>query len=146
MYNLRKTTLQHRRSFSQSTYSIACACETAQCPCPLHLELQSRNIEDAQRQRVGYYQNAVMQLYRGLARAAVPFDEPQEWSNERVLAFLEVPSPQALLHASRLRYLGALWIGAPAIVWWMHHMEKSWFVALGKAFEWLGHNTAGLQD
>ena len=93
-----------------------------------------------------YYQNVIMYLYRGLARATIPHDDLQEWSHERVLAMLEVASPQALLHASRLRYLGAMWRGAPDIVWWMHHMEKSWFEALAPAIEWLNHHTAGLQD
>ena len=93
-----------------------------------------------------YYQAVVMNLYRGLVRATVPYDELQEWSHERVLAFLEVASPQSLLHASRLRYLGALWRGAPNIVWWMHHMEKSWFEALSNAMDWLNLHTAGLKD
>ena len=92
------------------------------------------------------YQNAVMNLYRGLARATIPYDELQEWSNERVLALLEVASPQALLHASRLRYLGALWRGGPNIVWWMLHMEKSWFEALQPAIGRRNFNTQGLQD
>ena len=93
-----------------------------------------------------YYQNVIMSMYRGLARATVPFDELQEWNNERVTAYLEVASPQDLLHASRLRYLGSMWRGAPNIVWWMHHMEKTWFRGVEEAVRWLEHNTGGLQD
>ena len=93
-----------------------------------------------------YYQGVIMNFYRGLARATIPYDELQEWSNDRVLALLEVASPQTLLHVSRLRYVGALWRGGPTIVWWMHHMEKAWFAALQPALEWLNFHTKGLQD
>ena len=93
-----------------------------------------------------YYHTAIMNMYRSLVRATVSFDEVQEWSHERICAFLESPSPQDLLHASRLRYLGSLWRGAPLIVWWFHHLERSWFVAVQSAIEWLENSTAGLQD
>ena len=93
-----------------------------------------------------YYQNAIMTMYRSLVRATVPFDEVQEWSHERICAFLETSTPQDLLHASRLRYLGSLWRGAPLVAWYFHHLEGTWFDAVGKAFEWMETNTAGLHD
>ena len=91
------------------------------------------------------YAKAVRSFYRGLLRRMIPHEELQFWSHERVEAYLKMPNPQALLHSSRLRYLGALWRSAPLVLWWHLHYEGEWYAALEKALAWLQDNTKGLQ-
>ena len=56
-----------------------------------------------------HYSGAVMGFYRSLLRADIGEEELHEWSNERVLAAIRLPSPQDLLHAAKLRYVGSMW-------------------------------------
>ena len=55
-----------------------------------------------------YYKKRVMGLYRGLVRAEIPEEDLRVWSHDKILAFLRVPSPEVLLHVSRLRYMISL--------------------------------------
>ena len=91
------------------------------------------------------YANAVWRIYRGVLRATVSHEVLQCWTNERVASTLKLPGPQTLLHASRLRYLGALWRSAPLVVWWFLHYEGEWYKAIDASFQWLNHHTSGLQ-
>lgn len=49
-----------------------------------------------------------MGLYRVLARADVPEQQLRYWSDARVLAYLEVSSPQDILHEARLSYFASM--------------------------------------
>ena len=79
------------------------------------------------------YSNAIWRFYRGVLRATIPQETLVQWSNERVAAMIQLPSPSSLLHASRLRYLGALMAFCShggvvflALWWWV--VQGSWLV------------------
>ena len=91
-----------------------------------------------------HYAGTIMGFYRGLLRPEIGKDALQSWSDARVLAFIKMPGPQELLHASRLRYLGSMWRSAPLPVWWAVHYGRRWFDGLQQALLWLHNNTKGL--
>ena len=44
-------------------------------------------------------------MYRAIARATVKEEGLRLWGNDRVLAFLQLPSPEVVVNVSRLRYM-----------------------------------------
>ena len=92
------------------------------------------------------YSGAIMSFYRSILRATHRHVDLQTWPHEQVLATLQVPSPEDLLAAARLRYFGSLWRTGPQEVWWLCHCEGKWFQGLQDAFDWLNRHTAGLHD
>ena len=91
----------------------------------------------------GYYSKRVMALYRGLARADIHEDELRLWSHDRVLAYLQVPSPTVILHVARLRYLTSLWRSAPGTLYHLIGAEKRWLAELHESQEWLAEQLQG---
>lgn len=60
-----------------------------------------------------YFEKRLHSLYRGLARGDIPEVVLRLWSNERVRAFVQLPSAQEILHGARLRYSVSLYSSGP---------------------------------
>ena len=91
----------------------------------------------------GYFSKRVMALYRGLARADIHEDDLRLWSHDRVLAYLQMPSPTIIIHVARLRYLTSLWRSAPGTLYHLIGAEKSWLGGLHESQEWLAEQLKG---
>ena len=90
-----------------------------------------------------YYKKRVMGLYRGLARAEIPEEDLTLWSHDKILAFLRVPSPEVLLHVSRLRYMISLWNSAPATLLHLIGAQQSWLGELQESQHWMEEQLRG---
>ncbi|CAE7602754.1 unnamed protein product [Symbiodinium sp. CCMP2592] len=68
------------------------------------------------------FQQGLTALFRQLLR--IPHDECQHWTRDQVYDACQVPSPQELLHAERLRFLGQMLKHAPDAAWALlqHHV------------------------
>eukprot|EP00434_Breviolum_minutum_P033050 symbB.v1.2.029238.t1/scaffold3175.1/size97379/5 len=89
------------------------------------------------------YHGAVMSLYRVLARADVPEQQLRYWSDARVLAHLEVSSPQDILPEARLSYFASMIRSGPDELWSIAQANTPWYQGIEAAFGWLEWNTAG---
>ena len=83
-----------------------------------------------------YFAKRLHSFYRGLVRAEVQESELRLWNNDRVRAFLQLPSPQELLHGSRLRYSLSLYGSAPATLWTLIGCEGRWLSCWREAQLW----------
>ena len=83
-----------------------------------------------------YFSKRLHSLYRGLVRAEVHESELRLWNNDRVRAYLQLPSPQELLHGSRLRYSLSLYGSAPATLWTLIGCEGRWLACWREAQLW----------
>ena len=89
------------------------------------------------------FNSKLMGLYRGLARGEVKEPELRMWSNDRVRAFLQLPSGEDILHGARIRYSMSLHKSAPHLLWHLIACEKHWLHQLHRAHEWLYFNVFG---
>ena len=90
-----------------------------------------------------YCKKRVTGPYRGLARAEIPEEDLRLWSHDKILAFLRVPSPEVLLHVSRLRYMISLWNSAPATLLHLIGAEQSWLGELQESQHWMEEQLRG---
>ena len=59
-----------------------------------------------------------------------------EWSNDRILTTLELPSAEEVLRLSRLRYLGQLVISGQPHVWALIQEEVKWWCLVQEDLQW----------
>ena len=52
-----------------------------------------------------YLRKRLMSMHRAIARATVKEEGLRLWGHDRVLAFLQLPSPEVVVNVSRLRYM-----------------------------------------
>ena len=83
-----------------------------------------------------YFEKRLHSLYRGLARGDIPELELRLWSNERVRAFVQLPSAGELLHGARLRYSVSLYSSGPRTLWTLIGAEKCWVQEIDEAHNW----------
>ena len=83
-----------------------------------------------------YFKSKLYALYRGLVRCEIHELELRTWSNDRILAFLRVPSAETLLSAARLRYSTTLYSSAPDALWHLLAVEQSWLEQLRSDQGW----------
>ena len=90
-----------------------------------------------------YFQSRVMKMYRGIIRTTVKEPELRFWNNDRVLSFLELPSPAALLHDARLRYSLSLLRHGPKQLWTLLIAEREWLALLRESIDWMQEQLVG---
>ena len=90
-----------------------------------------------------YFQSRVMSLYRGLVRTTIKEPVLRFWNNDRILSYLELPSPADLLHDSRLRYSLSLLKHGPQQLWCLLVAEKEWLGLLRESLDWMQEQLAG---
>ena len=84
------------------------------------------------------FQSKVMAMYRGLVRTTIKEQDLRYWNNDKVLSFLELPSPSTLLHDARLRYSLSLIRSGPQHLWCLLVAEKEWLgLLVGYSRNWL---------
>ena len=90
-----------------------------------------------------YFQSRVMAMYRGLARTTVKENDLRYWNNDKILAFVELPSPAVLLHDSRLRYSLSLIRSGPQHLWSLLTAEREWLSLLRESIDWMQSQLTG---
>ena len=90
-----------------------------------------------------YFQSRIMALYRGLLRPTIPDPELRMWNNDRILAYLDLPSPSTLLHDSRLRYSLSLLRHGPQQLWYILLAEHEWLELLSESIAWMQEQLIG---
>ena len=89
-----------------------------------------------------YFQSRVMGMYRGLVRTTIKEHDLRYWNYDKILAFVELPSPAVLLHDSRLRYSLSL-IRGPQHLWSLLVAEREWLELLRESIDWMQSQLVG---
>ena len=90
-----------------------------------------------------YFRKKVYALYRGIARATIPEEKLRIWNQDKVLAFLQLPSPEIIIHVSRLRFMTSLWRSAPNTLLHLIGAEGQWLQELQKSQAWMEDQLKG---
>ena len=90
-----------------------------------------------------YFNKRIMGFYRGLARATIKEEDLRIWSHDKLLAFLQLPKPEVILHVSRLRYLISVHNNGPATLWHLIGVEKKWLAEVQESLYWMDCNLRG---
>ena len=89
------------------------------------------------------FSSRVLTLYRGLARATIDAEVLRLWNHDRVMAYLELPSPRVLLIEAQLRYGLSLCRSGPTMLWYLLCAEQGWLQSFRNSLEWLQANLRG---
>ena len=81
------------------------------------------------------FMGAVMSFYRQMVR--IRHDAEQNWSRSQILAFVDLPAPQCLLHVERLRFLCLLVRSGPDALWAVVRFDAEYVFGVKRALEWL---------
>ncbi|CAE7296601.1 unnamed protein product [Symbiodinium sp. CCMP2592] len=81
------------------------------------------------------FQQGLTALLRQLIR--IPHDASQRWTRDDVYAACGISSPQELLHAERLRFLGQMILHAPDATWALLQHHDAALEAFHAACDWL---------
>ena len=92
----------------------------------------------------GYFRSKIYKMYRGIARSVVGEEEQRSWNDDRMLAFMILPSAQCLLHEARLSYMVSVLSTGPEILKRLAAGEKHWLQAVRNAGDWLHRQLRGL--
>ena len=90
-----------------------------------------------------YFSKRLNSFYRSLVRADVHECELRLWNQDRVRAYLQLPSPGELLHGARLRYALSLYRSPPDTLWTLVGCERKWYMQLVEAQDWFYQQLRG---
>ena len=90
-----------------------------------------------------YFEKRLMAFYRGLARAEIGEEDLRLWNNDRVRAYVQLPSAMVILHGARLRYAISIYRTAPNTLWSLLSSERNWLCALEAAQVWFYEQLKG---
>ena len=91
-----------------------------------------------------YFRTRIYKLYRGIVRSEVGEETQRGWNDDRVLAFLNMPNAQCLLHEARLSYMVSVLNTGPSILRRLAAGEQRWLMAVRNAGDWLYYQLRGL--
>ena len=87
-----------------------------------------------------YFKSRLYRMYRGIARGEVGEEEQRRWNDERLLAYLELPCAQTLLHEARLSYMISALRSGPQVLWRLAASEQYWLRGVREAVVWAHTN------
>ena len=90
-----------------------------------------------------YFNKRIMGMYRSIARATIKEEELRLWSNHRILAYLQVPSPEVIVNVARLRYMISLHRSAPKTLWHLIGADGVWLSHLQQSQYWMESHLMG---
>ena len=90
-----------------------------------------------------YFNKRILNMYRSIARATIKEEELRLWSNDRILAYLQVPSPEVIVNVARLRYMISLHRSAPKTLWHLIGAEGGWLSHLHQSQYWMESHLMG---
>ena len=90
-----------------------------------------------------YFNKRVLNMYRGIARATIKEEDLRMWSHDKLLAYLQLPKPEAIVHVSRLRYLISVYNSGPETLWHLIGVEKKWLAEVQESLYWMECNLKG---
>ena len=90
-----------------------------------------------------YFKTKLYSMYRGMLRCEIGELDLRLWSNDRVLAALQLPTAEITLMAARLRYSTTLYTSAPDALWHLVGAESEWAGTLREAQSWLKEQLKG---
>ena len=76
-------------------------------------------------------------MHRGLIRPLISEPILRYWNHARILEFLELPSPEVILHDARLRYSLSLLKSGPSMLWHILTVEEEWLSLLRESLCWM---------
>ena len=92
---------------------------------------------------MNYFRSKLYSMYRSLVRCDVPELDLRLWNNDRVLAYLGMPSAEVIIASARLRYSMTLYNSAPAAVWHLLAAEEGWLEQLRLDQDWMRDQLKG---
>lgn len=91
-----------------------------------------------------YFKSRLYRMYRGIARGEVGEEEQRRWNDERLLAYLELPCAQTLLHEARLSYMISALRSGPQVLWRLAASEQYWLRGVREAVVWAHTQLCGI--
>ena len=90
-----------------------------------------------------YFSARLLSMYRCLARPTVGADDLRIWNNDRVISYLELPTPSVILQEAVLRYGISLYHSGPKMLWLLLGVEGEWLQRFRDAVAWMQSNLRG---